>query len=313
MNQIKLQDIVRLLTGERAERFQFERAINLFQFQVWTLFPTREFTESAALTAATKLLEWILDDEFGEQEELRQRTASPFSSVLINLNDRAAEPVNITRNRIPSFRAIYDSILASYGGLPALLNAHRPADLDAELQRRAENSPIVSGLIDYQLRYALTVGGDRKASTRKHAQFFVWWPTREIRGRQGQKVSGKAPSVKTSNKWWKIWKNTAEFLYLTDCASFDQLPALADDDFFANNLLAVANNIDELRRFFGAYAFLREAISPLQKATVEELVPTSVPRVPIEVKPFTSAELETIAAYEENKDLLGNFQPEDDD
>jgi hypothetical protein len=133
-----------------------------------------------------------------------------------------------------------------------------------------------------------------------------------MKGRQGVRPLGKSASIKTMNHWSKVWSQTAVFLFLIDRYGFEQFPTAAEDDFFANNLLRSANDVDKLRRFFGAYAFVQEAISPGQKAALKEIVPESIPRIPIEVVPFTPAELGTIAKYKEDSILLGNYQAGDD-
>jgi hypothetical protein len=202
-----IKDAVCLLTGERRETFQYERAIKLFQFQVWILFPRQSFFELAGLTAATKILEHILDEDFVEKEQFRQSDAPPWVSRGVFLNERPTESLNLVRARIPKFKMVYDAFLAERGGLNALLNALPPSELDAELRKRIANCTIVTALIDYRLRYALTIGAGGDAATLNHAKYFEWWPTRNESGGRGKKLPGKSSS-KTVNKWWKEWRHT---------------------------------------------------------------------------------------------------------
>lgn len=313
MNRFKFSDVVRLLIGDRPERFPYERAINLFQFQVWMLYPEQQFVELAGLTAATKILDRIQDYIFAEQEDAKERTL--WHIPLINLNDRpplTLDRISALRGNL-AFGAVYDSFVANLGGLPALLYALPPPKLDAEIRKRIESCPVVSDLIDYRLRYAHTIGADGEASTLRHAKFFVWWPTRQMTAGRGVRLPEKSPSTKTMDKWWKEWRHTSAFLFLNHRCGFCQFPAAADDDLFVDNLLKSANDVGELRRFFGSYAFLEETITPGKKAPLEKIIPATIPRVALEVMPFTPEELGTIAAYKTNNFLLETYKLGDDD
>ncbi len=315
MFHTELQDMVQLLTDQRPEQFPYERAIRLFQFQVWMLYPDQKFTALAGLTAATKVLDYIADKGFGEEQELKQRSTYSWRAPFINLSDRPAQTLDIvsSHRKIRGYEAVYDTFIADLGGLPALLNALPPSGLDKEIRNRIESCSVVSDLMHYRLRYALTMGPSGKASTHRHAKFFVWWPTRQMTGRRGVRIPEKAPSPKTMDKWWKEWERTAVFLFLNDRCDFKLFPAAADDELFVEKLLTAANDIDKLKRFFGAYAFVREAIFPGQVSQLQMTVPESIGRIPLQVEPFTPDELEIIAAYKENGFLLGNYQPGDDD
>src|SRR4051795_3065185 len=81
MKPIDLASVIRLLIGERPERFPYERAIRLFQLRVWFLFPNEGLVEMAGLTAATRILEHISDDVFAADTEAEQRKQRPWDSV----------------------------------------------------------------------------------------------------------------------------------------------------------------------------------------------------------------------------------------
>ena len=50
-----LEDAIELFLGNREEKFQYERAIRLFQFQAWVFMPCFETIRWAGLIAATKI------------------------------------------------------------------------------------------------------------------------------------------------------------------------------------------------------------------------------------------------------------------
>jgi hypothetical protein len=298
-----LSNVVRLLTGERDEYFEYERAIRLFQFQLWMLSLGNSWSKLAVLTAATKLLDRILDDDFVDEESARQQRTSNSG---ISLTDRPIERLDSSRARIPAFEKLFEATVNKLGGMPALLDALPPAQLDTLIWNQIQSYEIVSDLLSYRVRYVLTMSSD-VASTVKHAKHFVWYPTRETRPGQGRSLPGVPPSFKTMEKKWKDCENTGVFLFLNSRCGFKLYPTSVDDDFFAENLLRSAETVDELRRFFGAYAYLREALEPEKRAMIELTVPRSVPRVAISVDPFTSEELNRIQAYDPN--FMDGYDP----
>ena len=305
-----LKDIVNLLIGGRKEYFPNERAIKLYQFQVWVQHPDEQSVKIAGVMAAAKILIHIQDDIFCEEDENNARGRSP--GALINLIDQPAltvRRISDLGNRYVAFRTVHDAF-AKLGGLSQLLEAPMPSKFDDNIRDRIESNYIVSELVDYRLRYALTIGAAGNAGSLRHAKFFVWWPTRKIPGRRGQQLPGKAPSPKTRNKWSKEWSRSANFIFLIERCGFLQVPIWIDDPLFVDKLLESASDVHELKRFFGSYAFVRETIKPGRNLLPDETV---LPRVPVEVSPFTAEELKTIAAYDADHSLMGNYALKDDD
>ena len=311
MHEIQLKDVVRLLIGERDERFPYERAICLFKFQLWVLFPDHEFTHLASLTAATKILDRIQDHEFVEQEEPVERSQSPWlrAPVMINLNDRPS----LTVDRICDFRnneaffGIFNTFIAASGGLDALLHALPPSQLDKAIRKRSENCAVVTSLVDYRLRYAQHAGTSGGASTVRHAKFFNWYPTRKIRGGRGVTAAGKSVTPKTMDKWLAIWADSQCFLYVRNKLGLKQFPPEVDDGMFTEHLIKSANDTEGLKQFFGAAAFVQERLN-----SCAHLVPTSLPRIEVTVDPFNDDERVVIEAYEDNNFLLEEYVREDD-
>lgn len=70
-----MEDVVTLLAHEREEAFKGERAVRLFQFRTWILFPGRNEGNAAKwaeLIAAVKYLDLIEEDYFADEEMGRQ-------------------------------------------------------------------------------------------------------------------------------------------------------------------------------------------------------------------------------------------------
>jgi hypothetical protein len=304
-----LERAVELLVGERNERFEFERAIRLLEFQTWIYWPGMDtnMPNIAGLMAAALILENIEDDIYADEAELAQRTADPDTPPSITLNDKPTATlgrINMLRHN-ETYRGLHDYIFAARGSLENLLYCPTPENFDAMVAERREKAGLVADLIDYQLRWALYGRADSRCGTMRHAIFFRWWPTYDIPGRRGITVKGKSPSTKTLTLWAKEFELTAIFIYLNEWCGLPQIPEFGNcSGDFLRPLRAAAQNVAELRRFFGAYAYVAEAIEAAGGGSPAVIVPSNVPRVEIERAPFTETELQVIADYSQNAVLM---------
>ena len=85
-----VEDVVKLLARKREEAFEGERAIRLFQFRVWVLFPGTNEAKAAkwaALITTVKFLDRAEEDYFSDEEDARLR-AEHGRGTLVNLNDK---------------------------------------------------------------------------------------------------------------------------------------------------------------------------------------------------------------------------------
>jgi hypothetical protein len=305
-----LEGAVKLLAHQRDERFEGERAICLFQFQTWILFPDPDkakYVHWAGLIAAVKLLEQMDDDHFIDEEGARLR--SEGENGFVNLGDRPPQTlrrIGTLRNHSNAYRQIYDRFIGRRGGLLGLLHAPTPSEFDQAINSRIDPIHIVSELIDYQLRYIQHSSEDSKLAAEpnganyNHAVFFCWWPTREIKSGRGKTSPNKSVSIKTMGTWWDKFEMSALFVYLIKKHGFDQLPIDTDDDSFADKLLRESKETEEIIRFLGAYAYLVETFEKANSDLAWTPVPESVARVPVLTPPFSKAELNTISQYKEN-------------
>jgi hypothetical protein len=255
-----LKDVVRLLTHARKETFNGERAVRLFQFQTWILYPDKpQYLKWAGLSAAAKLLDRMEENHFVDEDDARRRKEGE-SAPLVILTDKPAQTIRriSTLGNIDSvYRDIFDHFIAKRGGLLGLLNAPNTAEFDKAISARVDHVNIIADLIDYRLRCIQHGGGGKRLASpqdcanHNHAMFFCWWPTRSIRGERGKTPPNKSVSVRTMRTWWGKMQQSAIFLYLTQKHDFDQLPAAINSDFFADNLLRASKDKAELLRFFG--------------------------------------------------------------
>jgi hypothetical protein len=301
-----LQDIVKLLVGEREPRFEFERVIRLFEFQTWILWPGTNIPDGAGLIVAALLLEAIEEEIFIDESDKTQREVDPDSMPSVDLSTKppaTLHRISVLRGH-KAYRNVHDHIIAAHGGFTKLLYSPSPTEFDAEVLRRREKTKKIVNLIDYRLRYAQHRGADGGANI-SHAVFFEWWPTRKIPGKRGVTPMNKSLSPKTLFSWWGQLKSSAIFIYLNERHGFSQIPQIGDADLQDLKVLAKASaNVDELRRFFGSYAQIAEAIQNAGGESPSVIVPDSVSRVPVASSPFTEAELNVISQYGENYVLM---------
>jgi hypothetical protein len=297
---------VELLTGERNEDFEFEKAIRLLEFQTWIYWPQLtapqpEAANSAGLMAAVFILEQIEEDIYFDEASFASSQENYGESKGVILTDKP----DATLNRIKvlmankTYRKVHDYILAARGGLPRLLYCPTPEGFDDALAKRRKKARIAAELMDYRLRYAQHGGADGHG-TNRHAIFFKWWPTYDVPGKRGATPKNKSETTKTLNRYEKMFRHSAIFIYLNEMRGFSQIPEFGDaSGDFVTPLRRAATNVDELRRFFGAYAYVAETIEDPML-----IVPDTVPRVRIQTAPFTQTELQTIAHYRRNAVLM---------
>ena len=319
-----LDDAVELLVGERREWFKHERAIRLFQFHVWTLTSTHlpaatagEFSLAGQM-AAIKFLDYLEEEEYVESEDSASRKFStPFMErPLINLADKPEQTTKrilIMREHSTIYREIYDRMLAVPGGLLALLGTPSPSRFDRIIEKQRENAEAAVGVINYLLRYIqhgdLRVKG---GATSARAFHFMWAPTKDIPGRRGTILEGKSPSARTLAAKWRQFERSAIFIYLNERHGFSQSPIPIDDDEFVPILLKQSEQIEELRHYFGAYAYIAESLEAAGGEPPFVTVPDTIDRVPVSTAPFSDAELKIIGDYNEDKPIIDTkLEPDD--
>ncbi len=302
-----LKSTIELLVGEREEQFEFEPAVRLMEFRTWIYSPDTTMPNIAGLMAAVLLLENIEDDIFADESEFAQRTTDPDNPPSINLTDKpnaALGRISALRSN-QTYRGLHDSIFATRGTLENLLYCPSPQQFDADLEIHRDKAKIAADLFDYRLRHAQHGSAYPGYGTTRHAVFFKWWPTHDVEGRKGTTVEGKSPSPKTLFRWANAFQRTAIFIYLNESRGYSQIPEFGNEaGDFLRPLRAAAQDVDELRRFFGTYAYIAETIEAAGGERPSLIVPPTVPRVEIQTAPFTQPELQVLADYSQDAVLM---------
>ena len=129
-----VEDVVALFAHMREEAFEGERALRLFQFRVWILFPNMDeanVAKWAALITAAKFLDRAEEDYFADEEDARQRRADDRASVdLTRKRPQTLTRIDLLKKDNNAYRQIYDRLIGRPGGLLALLDTPRPSVFD---------------------------------------------------------------------------------------------------------------------------------------------------------------------------------------
>jgi hypothetical protein len=293
---------ISLLCSFRDEKFPGERAIRLFQFRSWLLFPAYAYYVNAAgFIAAAKYLDQAEDEYFWDED---------VGGIMAEFgHDIDKPPQTIDRMKRMQqkygYRKIFDTFIAKPGGLMALLTAPSPKSFDKAMRVQSDRIHIVSNLIDFRLRCVQHGWRDRDRISHKdpganRALFFCWWPTHEIQGRRGTTPPSKSVSIKTMRTWWGEFERSALFLYLIHKYEFDQLPIKANQDnpLFVQTLQSDSANTIGLTSFVGAYAHLVDTFHKADGDLYFVELPASIKRIEIRTAPFSDAESKTIREYE---------------
>jgi hypothetical protein len=259
--------------------------------------------------AAVFILEGIEDDIYSDEANSASIEENYGEPRLINLNDKPDATLYIINalraNR--TYKKVHDYIFATGGALPRLLHCPTPEAFDADVAKRREKAQIVADLVDYRLRYAQhrPTNGHINIS---HVVFLKWWPTHHIKGRRGVTVKGKSKSTKILFERWHEFQPSSIFIYLNERQGYSQIPGFGDLNFeLLKPLIDAANDADELRRFFGAYAYIAEAIRAAGGEKPQFFIPATVPRVEIPTAPFTLTELQTLANYRDTRRQMAGW------
>jgi hypothetical protein len=316
-----LNEAVKLLVGERREIFKYERAIRLFQFHVWTL-SSHEFLSAvtslvsrAGQLAGVKFLDYLEEEQFVECEGEARRFRAQGQIQSVNLADKPPQRMDRIlwmRDHSLIYREIYDHMLGMRGGLLGLVGTPSLREFDCDIAKRQESAEATAGVVDYRLRYIQHGPGDKRGASPSHAFHFMWGLTKNIPGKQGARVEGKSLSKRTLADKWRQYERSAIFLYLNERHGFAQSPIPIDDVEFVPKLLRQSEEGEELRRYFGAYAYIAASFKRACSEKPVVKVPDTIQPVPISTEPFSDAELKIIAAYKEDKPLIDTkLEPDD--
>jgi hypothetical protein len=253
-------------------------------------------------------LDYLEEEDFYDSPEAIRRfgaTDKPMQTM---------EQIVRMREHNVMYRDIYDWMIAQHpgGGLLGLLGTPSRGDFDQEMAKRQADAEAAVSIVDYRLRYMQHGPGDKRDANLKRATHFMWAATKDIPGKRGKTVKGKSPSTRTLRDRWREYERSAIFIYLNERHGFSQSPIQIDNFEFVRRLLKQSEDVKELRRYFGAYAYIAESFEAASQEQPFVKVPDTIDRIPVRVEPFSKAELKIIEDYKEDKPLIDSrLEPDD--
>ena len=138
-----IPDVMSLLANQRDEAFEGERAIRLFQFRTWLLFPEQDegiYPKSATFITAVKFLDRLEENYFADDEDARLRN-NDDTSFLVDLTHKPDQTINrirLLKRENSAYRQIFDQMIGRPGGLMGVLKTPPPWIFDGATDERFE-------------------------------------------------------------------------------------------------------------------------------------------------------------------------------
>jgi hypothetical protein len=267
---LDLNDTIDLLVSEPSKRqpaFPFEREIRLYQFQTWIYFPRDSMLKIAGRLAATKMLERIEKNYLASRAK-RRINARRLAYLLENSD---------------AYHALYDAVIARYGGWTKLLRTIPSRELDSAIRKRQKTAQTVCEMIDYRFRYLEHGGLNKQEANISHSEVYVY---------ASRKLSGK-----TIRSRWSDNKDSAVFLYVSEKLDFRFYPPGIGKRAFLDTLSKEVADLQKIRRFFGTCAYVAERIDgPNSEATTIH-IPACIERLPPNTTPLSEDERLRLSDY----------------
>lgn len=265
-------DTIRLLLGKRKPEFSFEKETRLFELQTWAYQQyfsdedewyeeERPKTKDAFALSATKFLRHM--EELYESAPTIETGSSEHLVSLFEIAD---------------YRRLFDEAMTREGGWLTLVGRITYNEFDNIIANNIEQAATVSDLMDYRFRYLDHGGIDKKLSNISHAYVY----------RFNQKKEGRSVSGKTIRNRWLAFKSTAVFIYVSEKTGFRFRPRSLTDKAFIEGIVAEANDVAALTKYFGRCAYVAEKFSPGDNEPIIDCFPGSseLDRIRLDTKPL---------------------------
>jgi hypothetical protein len=231
---IDLDETARILIHRTSES-SYLRAIRLFEFQTYLLYPTAFSAEketdvqiSARLLATLKFLEHL---------EGKMLAASKKETIAWS---------DLSKNR--DYVQIFEKIFLRSGGWRAIRYIWDAKEFDEQLRLRQREARAAAKIVDFSYRFAMLKPNDRRKAGVNMARSIVCTGYRYRKG------------LSTLKSRWREYGKTAAFSYLILEQKFELKPPSVRSKNFSDILLSQVDDIDHLTEFFLAYRHLCEVL-----------------------------------------------------
>lgn len=234
---LDLHDTARILTQRDAGASIYIRAIRLFEFQTWLLYPrstrsNKSIQKDARVLAAIKLLEHL-------EHKIRAATGEQF----LSLKTLAANP---------DYAEIFDTVITKSGGWRQIRHTWSASEFDEQIKIQLAETKTVAKFIDFSYRFGRLKDDDKRSGGITMARFVM-----NTAPSYGVKL-GRS-SLKSR---WNEYSLSAGFLYLLHIQKFELKPPRITKDEFADKLLEQAADREHLIELFQSHQYLAKILKP---------------------------------------------------
>lgn len=279
-------EAIRLLLGLRTPQFRHEAAIRLFQFETWILDsqPGSSSPMKAACVAAAEFLDSMANRKLASRPRSHPRAGAVSLSQLLERSD---------------YRLLFDATLGRAIGWKQL--ALSTSDFNERINTLPSADTTIK-MMDYMFRYRDHGGKMLRAANISHAMYYVW-------------SDEKAISGKTIKARWGETKNSAVFLYVNNLPKFSILEVPIGGTSLGMSMLdhltMRAKRVKDHCHYFGACAYVAEAIGGDIFEAQANLIPKEVPRIRPRTKPLSGPENDRMLRYKDEYEDMRNSMMRD--
>jgi hypothetical protein len=209
-----LDDIVEKLCAQRGS--VFERAVDLFEFQVGIFRPSKAARRRARVFAAIKLVEYL-------EKSMGLRPGIDLTKAL----------------KSKDFRYVFGE--AFHGGWVTIRRLPSDKSFDNKILKNRDKAQFVANIIDFLYRYDTAT--QKKPASISRAQYVV--ATADSYDSKLKKTAAK--------ERWGVYRESGIFIYLLLIQKFEFMAPRVGTVKFAERLLKKTSNLEGLLDFFAAY------------------------------------------------------------
>jgi hypothetical protein len=278
---IDVEAVLNGLISKEPEKFPYERAIRLFQFQTWIYFSDdRRMVDAAGKLAAAAFL-----------RKLERETAKKIPGIGRRIDVNSKMLIQLLKTR--KYSRLYDEFFQE-NGWTGLLRTFSPEQFNKSVAERRKTFETVSEMIDFRFRGLDHKTLDAKQSNISRSEFYRWYdhPNGPLAWR-------------TIRSRWKDNRDSAPFLYVSERFGGIGLPRF-DPKRPATTISEGVPNQQAFKKFVGMSLYVAETIDAHILFDYPELRDLAVPRLRPKTKPFIDSDLAKMISYKEKRDQMRN-------
>ena len=281
MSSFDLEATLNCLISTEPEKFQYERAIRLFQFQTWIYFSNdRDMVDAAGKLAAAAFL-----------RKIEHETTKKLPGIGRGRDINSKVLIKLLKTR--KYSRLYDEFFKE-DGFTGLLRTFSPERFNKSVAERHKAAETVSEMIDFRFRGLDHKTLDTKQSNISRSEFYRWY----------EHPNGSL-SWRTIRSRWQDNKDSAPFLYASKKFGGIGLPRF-DAKRPAPTLTDAVPRQETIQKFIGMSLYVAEKLDAHILEDYPALRDLDAPRLKPRTAPFIESDLAKMNFYKEKRDVMRN-------